>query len=137
MTRPYKTTRFDRYVHKAKDHPVLSIALFLGLIIITLIGFWERIEKYVPMAEYTESSRIYGQAQEGEITVTGLYTYDIYYPARYRSSPNLVFPEGYQSVEQFEVIEQRPDGFKVNLGGSGTIGSKIKWKATGVLDNPS
>jgi hypothetical protein len=137
MSRTSTTTRFDRYLHKAKDHPALSIVLFLGFSALLLINFWEKIERYAPWKAHAESPHIAGAIQEGDITVTGLYAYDIYYPGRYISPPNLVFPDGYRSVENFELIEQRADGFRVSLGGSGIIGAKIKWKAVGTLESPS
>lgn len=138
MSRRSTETRFDRYVRKVKDHWLGSMVLFVGLAILTSVGFFESIEKYLPWVDENRSlPAAGGGTQEGEITVTGLSTHDVFYPVPYRSTPNLVFPDGYQSVEEFQVLEQRADGFKVNFGGSGTLGSKIKWKAVGMLDDSS
>jgi hypothetical protein len=69
--------------------------------------------------------------QTGEIRVTHSGDYEVFYPQPYVSTPSLSFPFGGSNTDDFRVIEQRADGFKMSVGGAIISGSLITWKATG------
>jgi hypothetical protein len=54
---------------------------------------------------------------------------EIFYPRPYATPPNLTFPN---PPESFQLIEQRPDGFKINVWQWKHTGQPSTWKAVGV-----
>jgi hypothetical protein len=133
MTQPSPKTRFDKLILGVKNHRLLSILLFIGVAIMAVSKFWDSVERFLPWQSPETSSHVAAGIQEGEITVSGFDVYDVFYPNPYASTPNLVFPSGTESVGAFKVVEQRPDGFKASIGSYATMGTKIKWKATGSI----
>lgn len=73
--------------------------------------------------------------QTGELPVVSAFnnTIDVFYPNPFASQPNLAIE--YNSSVEFEIVEQKPEGFKLKIG-SYTGGSKIAWQAQGILRNP-
>ena len=50
-------TRFDRYISCAKNHPVISVILIIGLIVIALAKFTDAVSqltKYLPLPQYLQ-----------------------------------------------------------------------------------
>ena len=66
----------------------------------------------------------------------------VYYPVPFRTSPKLDVEFALGRMDELDLMEQRPDAFRIRLGGDGsTINSSdvvVSWTAEGVLcDAPS
>jgi uncharacterized membrane protein len=74
--------------------------------------------------------------QRGVLELQGTKTYEVFYPKPFSSIPNLTFSKKienqYYSVN-YEVMEQRKDGFKINITFTSNPGA-IEWWAEGVID---
>ena len=73
--------------------------------------------------------------QEGVIKTAADSFYDVYYRIPYSGNPELTWPETRNAPtrQDFEIIEQRPNGFRIRLhtfSNTGTNG--IRWKAVGI-----
>lgn len=73
--------------------------------------------------------------QAGEFPVVSAQnnTIDVFYPNPFMSQPNLTIE--YSSLVDFEIVEQKPEGFRLKLGAY-TTGSRIVWHAQGIIRNP-
>ena len=73
--------------------------------------------------------------QEGIISVDYDSFHDVYYYTPYRGLPQLTFPptENAPTREAFEIVEQRPDGFRIEIHSWSNLETNgIRWKATGI-----
>src|SRR2546423_14178530 len=72
--------------------------------------------------------------QRGVLLIPELMNYEIFYPQRFASVPNLTFSKVVDNVYtpvSFEVIEQRSDGFKIRINGIAGDARAIEWIAIG------
>jgi hypothetical protein len=67
-------------------------------------------------------------AQSGSVEVGETGQYEVFYPHRYVSAPHLIVrSKGYAD---FEIVEQRADGFRVRVRGTSS-GSALEWQTGG------
>jgi hypothetical protein len=69
--------------------------------------------------------------QKGTVHVKGRCEQDVYYPVPYAHTPNLELGE---DIDQYHLVEQKEDHFRVWNPGPGT--ATVKWKARGVRVPP-
>jgi hypothetical protein len=76
--------------------------------------------------------------QAGEIRVLAFGAYEVFYREAFVSPPTLTLPPTTGQSEDIQILEQRADGFKVQIGLGTTHGAIIKWRAVGrVFRSPS
>jgi hypothetical protein len=69
--------------------------------------------------------------QSGTLKLMTLGEQEVFYAQPFQSTPNLTFSKGEDNPEEFRIIEQRSDGFKVKVGGAVTAGTVVEWHAQG------
>jgi len=72
--------------------------------------------------------------QREVLEIQGPKEYEVFYPRPFSSVPNLNFSkmvDGNYFYVDYDVIQQRPDGFKISVTSSET-GSAIEWVAVGL-----
>lgn len=108
--------------------PTRVVATICAMIVVTaaLLGY----PFFAGAAAVTE--------QTGEIRVTAFGPYEVFYPEPFLSPPTLTLPPTSGQSEDLQVVEQRSDGFKVQIGLGTTHGAVVKWRAVGrVSRSPS
>lgn len=79
--------------------------------------------------------------QQGKVAVSSEEPLQVYYPAPYTSPPNLTFTvvsisgQAGDSNSWVEIVEQKPDYFKVRKVAKAVPSCEISWKADGVPKN--
>ncbi len=110
----------EKRLGQAKKSVLLSASLIITLAILSF-NLKHAIETNVQTGSFREYQR-------GEV--------EIFYPIRFKSTPNLQFSKTIMSTHSTSgprIMEQRPDGFKVYLDLDSHM---YDWKATGVLETP-
>ncbi len=105
---------------------VIGIVIVLGLLSLKKI-FWDSRQP----EDYTRAGLT---TQRGVLLIPELRTYEIFYPQPFASVPNLTFSKMVDKVYtpvSFELLEQRPDGFKIRINGVGGDARAIEWIAIG------
>jgi len=67
--------------------------------------------------------------QEGELPITGMQEYEVFYAKPFASAPSLAVPD--IDGTNFVITAQTAKGFKVNVS-SYTLGVKLHWVAVGL-----
>lgn len=101
--------------------PSLVVTAMAAMVIVTIVALTYTFA--APKLRFTE--------QMGDIHTTGSGTYEVFYAEPLVSPPTLTFPPGSGQSEDIKVLEQRSDGFKIQVGLGTTYGAVIKWRAVG------
>jgi hypothetical protein len=70
----------------------------------------------------------------GDIGLDQDAEYEVFYPRPFLTPPYLVVSQSSNEVRRFKVIEQRADGFKVEISRSMFEGPRVKWVARGIFE---
>ena len=107
------------YLHTRDWWYLYPAGLILGIVASRPLGFW---------LDFGER----GRTQRGVITHgTGQKVHSVNYARPFESRPNLMFQPDDPKIRR-ELLEERPEGFKVKVDTGALVIAKIRWRATGL-----
>jgi len=113
----------DTRSHTYNLHAHTRLAAWVDVALIILVSVAVIYAVIAPPGQVIE--------QHGELQLTGTGEYEVFYPQPFVSAPALTFPSGADKPQEFWVVEQRANGFKVAARGTVIVGTIIKWSAKG------
>jgi hypothetical protein len=125
----------EKWVGKLKNHPAIAVIVLAGIVLgaveSTTSAISNLMEHSIELRRSLFAADSRPLRQKGTAEVTGDGTFEVLYPQKYISRPTLVISRDMKSPGQFELIEQRVDGFRFKTVGSLTGTSSIGWTAEG------